>query len=139
MNQMNLFPRDVYFRAVFTNLVARGACDDPDDNDQGPGRLDFTVEVEQGPRETVLEWFHQHSNGYCRYGNTDRFVDLGGCKWNVTEGAVIEVGFPEFFDSWLDTKTRQAHAAVGDLARRALAQIETNFALLNASASRGDL
>jgi hypothetical protein len=118
---------EIYARATIRNITSAGPCDDPDHFDMGPERDEMQIDVESGPAEAFLEWYHQvNEYGLCRVGGTNMFIDLG-CGRGPEEGEVIEVTFEEFFTKWLDYTERRAKWVINDMSRKALAHLDADL------------
>jgi len=112
---MNIFVRA---RIVLKRRVR--TSDDPANYHSGPDFDLYRVNVEFGPSEPFLAWFHQiNSYGLCRVGSTSDFMDLGGAN-APDDGEVLELTFDEFFPSWLDVATAASKAEIASMANLAI-------------------
>lgn len=112
-----------HIRASINYVKTVRASDEPGQIYSGPDYDLYVIDVEHGPSEPFLMWFHQ-TNEYelCRIGTSSEFIDLGGAKSPAT-GKVIDLTFDEFFPQWLECATSVAKANIARAAREATANL----------------
>lgn len=108
---------------VYPNTVLRGLVVCPEevgvshdlcgDMDGNPDRTNFTIKVLNGPDEVFCEWLLTLDEcSIVRYGDTMRFAQIGAAPWPIYEGAVIELGFDQYFNARIDFLERFAKGEV---------------------------
>jgi hypothetical protein len=109
-----------FVRATIVLIDRVQTSDDPANFHSGPDYDLYRINVECGPSEPFLVWFHQvNSYGLCRVGSTSHFMDFGGAN-APDEGEVFELTFDEFFPSWLDVATAASKAEIASMANLAI-------------------
>ena len=82
--------------------------DDPDEFYIGPDREDVLLEGVGCTVEEFLDWFMETEEGekFCRISGG--MTDIGGSKLDLSEGALINVTWDEYFDRYLEKKAYRA-------------------------------
>ncbi len=114
-------------RGIVRQAVDRGVSHDEDYRghmDSNPDRIDFKIDVIDGPADLFFDWFDEIGGcNVIRYGNGAGFSEIGPSQWNIQEGALIELSFDQFLNARIERRVAHARNQIRCECHKALMRI----------------